>query len=318
MRFACRSAGVPCPLVLSNSLGAALAFLFSGLDGRSLLALASTKSLPRPADLSLRWLVDKAGRLTAALALLAIGLGRSASGGGVDEARPGSLPDFGGEMVLVPEGEFLMGSDAPEADKDERPVARVFLETFWIDRVEVTNGRYRPCVDAGACAPPIGPGFDQASKTEYPVTIVSWSQADAYCRWVGKRLPTEAEWEKAARGVDGRIYPWGSRFESGRANVGYTAGTDAVGSYPTGSSPYGVLDMAGNVFEWTSSLYKPYPYRRDDGREDPKARGARVNRGGSWYYGAWYARATYRATANHIYRRISDLGFRCASSEAPK
>jgi formylglycine-generating enzyme required for sulfatase activity len=220
------------------------------------------------------------------------------------------------EMAAVPSGDFLMGSDDPEADLDERPVARIHVEAFWIDRVEVTNARYGVCVEAGACSLPVGIALGDATKVDHPVTIVSWTQAAAYCRWVGKRLPTEAEWEKAARGVDGRRYPWGSRFEAGRVNAGYTAGTAAVGGYPGGASPYGLLDMAGNVWEWTSSLYRPYPYDPGDGREDPTGRGARVNRGGNWYYGAWYVRTTYRATADHIYRRIADLGFRCASSRA--
>jgi len=222
------------------------------------------------------------------------------------------------EMAAIPAGDFLMGSDDPEADPDERPVARIRVEAFWIDRVEMTSARYGACVEAGACSPPVGAAFGQAAKADHPVTIVGWAQADAYCRWVGKRLPTEAEWEKAARGEDGRRYPWGSRFEPDRVNAGYTAGTAAVGSYKGGASPYGVLDLAGNVWEWTSSLYRPYPYDPSDGREDPGARGARVNRGGSWYYDAGYVRTTYRATANHIYRRISDLGFRCASSHPPR
>jgi formylglycine-generating enzyme required for sulfatase activity len=210
-----------------------------------------------------------------------------------------------------------MGSDDPDADADERPPARVRVEAFWIDHVEVTNARYDACVQAGACTLPAGPAFGDATKADHPVTIVSWAQAAAYCRWAGKRLPTEAEWEKAARGDDGRRYPWGSGFEPERLNAGYTAGTAAVGSHPGGVSTHGVLDMAGNVWEWTASLYRPYPYDPGDGREDPAARGARVNRGGSWYYGAWHARTSYRATADHIYRRIADLGFRCARSEAP-
>jgi formylglycine-generating enzyme required for sulfatase activity len=220
------------------------------------------------------------------------------------------------EMVLVPGGEFLMGTDDPDADADERPAARVFVGPFWIDRVEVTNARYRRCVEAGACTAPLGGLLDEPSRAEHPVVVVSWRQAVAYCGWAGKRLPTEAEWEKAARGVDGRRYPWGDRFDPSRANAGYTAGTAAAGSFPAGASPSGVLDMAGNVWEWTSSLYRPYPYDPADGREDPGARGARVNRGGSWYHGAPYARTTYRATADHVYRRIGDLGFRCAASAA--
>lgn len=216
------------------------------------------------------------------------------------------------EMVAVPAGEFIMGSDDPEADDNERPVLRIFVGAFSIDKFEVTNARYLRCVEAGACTRPVGRGYDDATKTNLPVTIISWQQAVRYCRWAGKRLPTEAEWEKAARSTDGRRYPWGESFQADRANVGYTTGTAAVGSYPEGASPYGAMDMAGNVWEWTSSLYKPYPYDPHDGREDLNARGSRVERGGSWYYAPEYALTTHRAAVGHIYRRISDLGFRCA------
>jgi formylglycine-generating enzyme required for sulfatase activity len=240
----------------------------------------------------------------------------SGTAGGISPASIPSGPDPV-EMASVPAGDFLMGSDDAAAPADERPAARIPVADFWIDRVEVTNARYGVCVDAGACTPPVGPAFADATRADHPVSLVSWAQAANYCRWAGKRLPTEAEWEKAARGVDGRVYPWGSRFEPDRVNAGYTAGTTAVGGYANGASPYGVLDMAGNVWEWTSSLYRPYPYDAADGREDPKARGARVNRGGSWYYDASYVRTTHRATADHMYRRIADLGFRCATSRAP-
>jgi formylglycine-generating enzyme required for sulfatase activity len=236
---------------------------------------------------------------------------------GLATSRPAAAWHDPVEMAAVPAGAFVMGSDDPEADADERPSASTEVAAFWIDRVEVTNARYAVCVEAGVCTLPAGPTFKDATRADHPVTIVGWAQASTYCRWVGKRLPTEAEWEKAARGADGRRYPWGPRFDPEKANAGYTAGTSAAGQFPAGGSPYGVLDMAGNVWEWTSSLYRPYPYDPGDGREDTTARGARVNRGGSWYYAPWYVRTTYRATADHIYRRIGDLGFRCASSRAP-
>jgi len=216
------------------------------------------------------------------------------------------------EMVVVPAGEFIMGSDGPEAYEDEKPASKIFVPAFSIDKFEVTNARYRRCVEAGACTRPVGQAYDDPTKADHPVTVVSWKQAVAYCRWAGKRLPTEAEWEKTARGTDGRRYPWGDRFDGERANAGYTNGTTAVGSYPQGASPYGAMDMAGNVWEWTASLYRPYPYDPSEGREDLEARGARVNRGGSWYAGPKDARTSHRANAGHIYRRIADLGFRCA------
>jgi eukaryotic-like serine/threonine-protein kinase len=217
------------------------------------------------------------------------------------------------EMVAIPAGEFLMGSDDPEADDNEKPVSKVFVGPFSIDKFEVTNGRYLRCIEAGICPRPPNRGYDDSTKANLPVTVVSYQAAVAYCRWVGKRLPTEAEWEKAARGTDGRRYPWGNTFEAERANVGYSVrATTPVGSYPQGASPYGVMDLAGNVWEWTSSLYKPYPYDPGDGREDLTARGSRVERGGGWYTPEWHARTTRRTASGHVYRRFSDLGFRCA------
>ncbi len=217
------------------------------------------------------------------------------------------------EMVAVPEGEFIMGSDDPEADDNEKPASKVFVGPFSIDKFEVTNARYLRCVESGVCTRPPNRGYDDPTKINLPMTIVSWQQAAAYCRWVGKRLPTEAEWEKAARGTDGRRYPWGNTFEAERANVGYSVGSPTpVGSYPKGASPYGVMDLAGNVWEWTSSLYTPYPYDPHDGREDLNARGSRVERGGSWYHPPWHIRTTRRTAIGHVYRRINDLGFRCA------
>jgi formylglycine-generating enzyme required for sulfatase activity len=255
-------------------------------------------------DVTLRWRLV-ALLLGAAIVTLVGGLPSSstpATSLGVDDV----------EMVEVPAGAFIMGSADDEADRDEQPVARIFVDTFRIDTVEVTNGRYRRCVDAGRCTVPVGGNPADGGRADQPVTILSWRQADAYCRWTGKRLPTEAEWEKAARGTDGRRYPWGDTFGLDRTNAGHTLGLGPVGQHASGASPYGVLDMAGSVWEWTSSLYRPYPYDPRDGREDPDARGARVNRGGSWYYRAWYVRTTYRATADQGYRRVPDLGARCA------
>jgi eukaryotic-like serine/threonine-protein kinase len=219
------------------------------------------------------------------------------------------------DMVFVPAGEFLMGSDAPDADPDEKPASKVFVDAFWIDRTEVTNDRYRLCVEAGACTRPASGEFDQPRLAELPLALASWEQALKYCAWVGKRLPTEAEWEKAARGTDGRTFPWGNEYDADKANILNLGGPTRATAHAAGASPFGAVDMAGNVWEWTSSLYKPYPYDSKDGREDMASHGGRVNRGGSFSFAPHLARTTFRATAGHMYRRFRDLGFRCARSE---
>ena len=222
-------------------------------------------------------------------------------------------------MVYVPEGEFEMGQDGVA-----EPVHTVYLDAFWIDRTEVTNRMYAQCVAAKACDAP----SDSVSYTrdhyygspeydDYPVIYVDWYKAKAYCEWTGRRLPTEAEWEKAARGTDGRTYPWGedvncelANYDPGTRCVGDTS---KVGSYPEGASPYGALDMAGNVWEWVSTLYDEYPYEANDGREDLDASGLRVLRGGSWRYSDHSARAAYRYRVNPDGSNYRN-GFRCATS----
>ncbi len=200
-------------------------------------------------------------------------------------------PKDGMVQVFVPAGEFLMGSADSDllATGDEKPQHTVSLEAFWIDQTEVTNAMYAQCVQAGTCQPPAYSNsttrpsyYGDSQYDNYPVVHVTWDQAQGYCVWAGRRLPTEAEWEKAARGTDGRIYPWGNQAPDA-SRLNYDVGdTTEVGYYPAGASPYGALDMAGNVWEWTSSLYRPYPYKADDGREDMQSRGPRVLRSGSW------------------------------------
>ncbi len=221
------------------------------------------------------------------------------------------------DMVLIPAGPFTMGASHAGADPDEQPPHRITLAAFRIDQYEVTHARYRRCVEAGACTLVPDPAYDDPGRANHPVALANWSQAVAYCQWAGKRLPTEAEWEKAARGADGRRYPWGDEPADGLANVHTANGVSPVGAFPRSASPYGVMDMAGNVWEWTSSRYLPYPYDAADGREDLQARGARVNRGGSWVFDWKHAQTTHRSNIGHVYRRHRDLGFRCAASIAP-
>jgi serine/threonine-protein kinase len=231
--------------------------------------------------------------------------------------------DEGIAMHLVPAGEFTMGSDT---DSDPRNQAHtVYLDAFYMDVYEVTNAHYAACVAAGACQPPHetkadfrdsyygNPEFDH-----YPVIYIDWAMAKTYCEWREARLPTEAEWEKAARGTDGRTYPWGEGISCEQANydgdpeiASYCVGEiSQVGSYEAGQSPYGLYDMAGNVFEWTSSKPNEYPYNAADGRED-LTRGDRVIRGGSWNEDENDLQVFYRSWIGPEYSE-SEIGIRCA------
>jgi formylglycine-generating enzyme required for sulfatase activity len=220
-------------------------------------------------------------------------------------------------MVYVAAGEFVMGSDGSEGNEDERPAHTVYLDGYWIDQTEVTNGRYGRCVAAGVCRPMARPRSDMAGLPDHPAQGVTWVEANAYCSWVGRRLPTEAEWEKAARGMDGRLYPWGNDVpESPLSNYDFLVGdVVAVGSYPEAASPYGVLDMAGNVWEWTADWYGE-DYYQESPRENPTGPESgvlRVLRGGSWSNPAEVVRATNRFWA--FPGRNDFDGFRCAMTE---
>jgi formylglycine-generating enzyme required for sulfatase activity len=201
----------------------------------------------------------------------------------------------GAVYIWIAAGSFSMGSGAEDtlALDGEKPAHPVDVAGFWIMRKEVTNGQYSRCVAAGACSAPSNDHWQDAGYVEHPVTDVDWQQAKRYAEWAGGRLPTEAEWEYACRGTDGRIYPWGNEPPShALANYDNSEGTKPVGSYPPGAN--GLYDMAGNVWEWTSSLSKPYPYIAEDGREDAAASGNRALRGGSWLNGGLVVRCAVR------------------------
>jgi formylglycine-generating enzyme required for sulfatase activity len=206
-------------------------------------------------------------------------------------------PKDGAVLVYVIAGWFTMGSDMDQnAWDNEKPQSHLRLDAFWIMRTEVTNAQYAKCVQAGVCTEPGNTRWNDAAYAEHPVTDVSWYQASEYAQWVGGRLPTEAEWEKACRGPDKRTYTWGDAPPTKvHANFGMLVGdTTPVGSYPKRASPYGVLDMAGNVWEWTSSQFVGYPYDPNDGREDPPQSTQKVLRGGSYGDHVRYMRCAAR------------------------
>jgi formylglycine-generating enzyme required for sulfatase activity len=219
-------------------------------------------------------------------------------------------------MVSVPAGEFWMGCNeqaAKDCMADEKPYHKVYLDAFYINKFLVTQSEYNECVKSGKCRENRKyPGF---TGDRQPVIGVNWDDAKAYCEWAGKRLPTEAEWEKAARGTDGRIYPWGNSIDATRANyydsnIGKTVN---VGSYPAGASPYGALDMAGNVLEWVSDWYNENYYITSPGKnpKGPDSGKYRVMRAGSWSDLAAYLSVSHRFIidpANQYYSK----GFRCA------
>lgn len=229
-------------------------------------------------------------------------------------------------MRLVPAGEFTLGS---ELDPTEMPVHKLYLDTYYIDKYEVTNQAYQECVDARACRPPSTKSsftrkeyFDNPEYSNYPVIYTTWVMANTYCQWRDARLPTEAEWEKAARGADTRNYPWGNEFGCSFANMVIqgdqcVGDTTAVGSYEIGISPYGLYDMAGNAGEWTSSVMKPYPYDTNDGREDSSLLLNHIVRGGTWYYeNETYSRVSNRDALNSMTNE-QDIGFRCVMEVTP-
>jgi formylglycine-generating enzyme required for sulfatase activity/serine/threonine protein kinase len=246
----------------------------------------------------------------------------------------------GATMVYVPAGEFLMGSPEDDGDSDEHPQHKVYLDAYWIDRTEVTNAQYERCIAAGACTPPILSSsftresyFGNPEFSNHPVIWVKWDQATDYCQWAGRRLPTEAEWEKAARGTDGRQYPWGNMEVAGNLlnfadkNLPSKAGTanthvdDAyaetapVGNYAYGASPYEALDMAGNVWEWVADWYSVNYYDESPERnpKGPTTGEYRVLRGGGWDGSEWFARSADRVKYEGDVA-VFDIGFRCAVS----
>lgn len=243
-------------------------------------------------------------------------------------SQPAEIMEHDAQMALIPAGEFTMGSDS--YGEEEKPAHKVYLDAYYIDKYKVTNALYKRCVDEKVCKPPqflnsfLRPAYYGDTRyDDYPVMAVDWYMAKTYCEWRGARLPTEAEWEKAARGTDERIYPWGNDIDQSRANYNnngdpnFVGDTSKVGSYPDGLSPYGVYDMAGNIWDWTADLYSDTYYaslpKLAVNPLGPTTGETRVIRGGSWNSGASSLRTTRRSwnipSNANIY-----IGFRCAKN----
>lgn len=244
------------------------------------------------------------------------------------------LPDI--PMVLVPAGEFTMGSDnideaLAECESyytgcdeswfiEEQPAHPVYLDDYYIDLYEVTNALYADCVNAKVCEPPTSAGsatrddyYGNSEFEHYPVIFVDWHMAKTYCEWREARLPTEAEWEKAARGADERTYPWGDELDPAALNYNREIGdTVEAGNYDGGTSPYGLYDMAGNVWEWVADYYSStyYPNSPSSNPLGPESGQEHVLRGGSWYDPAFLVRATSRLKEPDP--AGDNFGFRCA------
>jgi len=226
------------------------------------------------------------------------------------------------KMILIPAGEFLMGSD--DRLRDEKPALISYINAFYIDRFEVTNKDYKEFTDAtgrerlpehwdrgadGNLYPP--------EKANHPVVFVSWHDADDYCRWRGKRLPRETEWEKAARGTDGRTYPWGNKWDLEKSNNPLKGVEDTlpVGSFEAGKSPYGLYDMSGNVWEWVDDLY--LPHAGSDYVSPEFGDKYKLLKGGSWwdcmFYGCGISAPVYNRSFFDANTRNDSFGFRCAA-----
>ena len=243
-------------------------------------------------------------------------------------------------MILIPAGNFIMGTNSEQANADQKPAHKVYLDAFYIDKHEVTNAQFEAFITDGGyqnqehwtengwnfiqknhITTPLQHGENTVStKPNHPMIGVSWYEAKAYATWAGKRLPTESEWEKAAKGTKKRVYPWGDEMDFSKLSYfPHVTKVRAVGSFPEGASPYGVLDMAGSVWEWCSDWYGE-SYYPQSARENPKGPDSgeyRVLRGGGWDSIRLQLQCTYRYY-DKADRRTYNIGFRCVQDTSEK
>ncbi len=245
-------------------------------------------------------------------------------------------------QLFIPAGKFTMGGLDVQRENDELPAHEVYINAFWIDQVEVTNGMYNLCVQSGECNPPVQIRSDNRNEyfgnpefQDYPVVYVTWGDANQYCTWAGRRLPSEAEWERAARGDDKRNYPWGDELpnEYNSNSQNFIGDTSRVGSYAEGASPFGALDMAGNVWEWVADFYRMDYYAKSPTENPPGPLSTevftvmRVIRGGSFQDDGLDLRVSNRNfiegpnpkepmnNAKFYGKSSAKIGFRCAADE---
>jgi len=235
------------------------------------------------------------------------------------QEKPAAAPPAEGAMAVVPAGEFMMGS--PTGDSDEQPAHRVHVDAFSMDKYEVTVGQYAAFLQAkGIDQPSDWKTMNQSANQKRPVANVDWADAFAFCKWAGKRLPTEAEWEKAARGTDGRLYPWGNdpptplHANFGKSDWNNHAVLAPIGTFEDGKSPYGIYDMAGNVWEWVSDWYDYNYYKTSPSQNPtgPSSGGTKVLRGGAWNSNPRAMRSANRSLISPTDQGLD--GFRCAKT----
>jgi len=238
-----------------------------------------------------------------------------------EDEKPVWMKKFkGSKMVKVPAGKFMMGCDKGKGSKcggNEKPYHEVYLDEFYIDKYETTNREYQQCADEGECS--YNKTHLKLRDHKQPILNIDWKQAHLFCQWAGKRLPTEAEWEKAARGTDGRIYPWGNdKVDCKKAHYKKCKPkkTLTIGSLPDGASPYGAMDMAGNAQEWTADWYKRSYYARGPKKnpKGPTSGSFHLVRGGSWEDKPQDLRTSRRVRVVFSETEWNNYGVRCAAT----